>query len=244
MEGQAKSFGPRSSDFSNVVRQRAEAVQRFLLFLEIPPEDCERIVAVASERHYPRGKKIFFEGDPVRQVMFLTTGSVKLVQSSPNGDEVMLRLVAPGEILPFEHFPGCIHCSTATVVQASTALIWEVSLFQALKHRFPILGRNLSHFLFRTLNQLEVRFREVSTDKVSRRLSCQLVRLLKKVGKPSNGHIDIELSRQDLAQMIGTTIFTVSRLLSLWAEQGIIEPRREVISVLNLSALEKLSQTQ
>jgi hypothetical protein len=56
VEGQAKSFGPRSSDFSNVVRQRAEAVQRFLLFSKIPPEDCERIVAVASQRSYPKGK--------------------------------------------------------------------------------------------------------------------------------------------------------------------------------------------
>ena len=76
------------------------------------------------------------------------------------------------------------------------------------------------------------------------RLSSQLLRLSEKVGTPSNGHIDIELSRRNLAQMIDTTILTVSRLLSLWAEQGIIEPRREAISVLNLTALEKLSQTQ
>jgi CRP-like cAMP-binding protein len=220
------------------------AVQRFLLFSEIPPEDCERIVAVASQRSYPRGKKIFFEGDPVRRVMLLTTGSVKLVQSSANGDEVILRLVAPGEILSFEYFPGYIHCSTATAVQASSALIWEASQFQALKHRFPILGRNHSCVLLQTLNQLEVRFREVSTDKVDMRLSSQLLRLSEKVGRPSNGHIDIKLSRRDLAQMIGTTIFTVSRLLSLWAEQGIIEPRREAISLLDLPALEELSQTQ
>jgi len=80
-------------------------------------------------------------------------------------------------------------------------LIWEVSQFQALKHRFPILGRNLSWVLFRTLNQLEVRFREVSTDKVSQRLSSQLLRLLEKVGTRSVGHIEIKLSRQELAQM-------------------------------------------
>lgn len=86
-------------------------------------------------------------------------------------------------------------------MQASTALIWEVSQFRALKHRFPILGRNLSWVLFRTLNQLEVRFREVSTDKVSQRLSSQLLRLLEKVGTRSVGHIEIKLSRQELAQM-------------------------------------------
>jgi hypothetical protein len=117
VEGHARSFGPRSSDFSNVVKQRPEAVERFLLFSEIPPEDCERIVAVASERRYPKGKKIFFEGDPVRQVMLLTTGSVKLVQSSPYGDEVILRLVAPGEILSFEYLHigaanGCVIAAT------------------------------------------------------------------------------------------------------------------------------------
>jgi hypothetical protein len=83
---------PRSRDPNNIIKQRAESVRHFPLFSEIPPEDCERIVAVAYERSYRRRKTIFIEGDPVRQIVFLTSGAVKLSQTGPQGQEVILRM--------------------------------------------------------------------------------------------------------------------------------------------------------
>ena len=92
--------------------------------------------------------------------------------------------------------------------------------------------------------EMEERFREVSTEKVGSRLSSQLIRLSKQVGRSINGDVEISLSRPDLAQMTGTTLFTVSRLLCLWKSLGIVSVRREVVLVRNLEALEQLSQSE
>jgi CRP-like cAMP-binding protein len=106
------------------------------------------------------------------------------------------------------------------------------------------LRRNVSCVLLVALNQLEVRFREISTDKIAPRLSAQLVRLSKQVGKTTSGEIEIRLSQADLARLTGTTIFTINRLLSRWEQEGILKTERQAVRVLNVSRLTELSQEQ
>jgi len=98
--------------------------------------------------------------------------------------------------------------------------------------------------LERRLNELEVRFREISTEKVAPRLSSQLVRLLDQVGRQADGHVEIALSRRELAQLTGTTLFTVSRLLCSWESRGIVSARREAVLVHNVPALRDLSREE
>ena len=234
---------PRPSDFCSIITRRADLVRRSTLFSEISPKDCAGIVACASERHFQRGKAIFLQGDPVRQVILLTSGCIKLSQMSPGGQEVILRLIGPGEPVSAESCTKCQdHCSTARALERSSVLAWESKTFEAFVERFPILLRNVWSDLQRHMTQLEERYREISTQKVAPRLSSQLVRLLTTVGKPSNGHVEIALSQRDLAQLTGTTLFTVSRLLSQWQAQGIVIPRRQGLLIVNAPALEHLSQ--
>jgi CRP-like cAMP-binding protein len=240
--GSASAYGAHR--FSQVIKLRTELVKDFLLFSEIPAEDCAKIVAAAQERVYQCGKTIYFEGDPVRQVVLVTSGCVKLSQTGPQGQEVILRLVGPGETLCAECFPKYSHCSTARTMKPSAALVWEVSQFEAVADRFPALGRNVSGVLLHTLNQLEIRFREMCTEKVGPRLSSQLVRLVSQVGQPTNGYVEISLSQRDLAQLTGTTLFTVSRLLGQWEELGIVRPKRQGLLVLNVQALEDISRAE
>jgi CRP-like cAMP-binding protein len=233
------------SDVNAIVGRRAASVQHFSAFSDIPLADCVKIVSSAQERTFLRRQTVFFEGDPVRQVVLLISGCVKITQLGPNGHEVILRLAGPGEVLGgVGHCAGCEHCSTARTVQASTALVWDTAQFEAVSERFPLLRRNITGVLERRLNELEIRFREISTEKVSPRLSSQLVRLLKQVGKQADGHVEIALSRRELAQLTGTTLFTVSRLLCQWASQGIVSARREAVLVRNVPALLELSQQE
>lgn len=234
----------RSSDFHTILKLRADLVRDFPLFSEMPDEDRAKVVATARQKTYPRGKIIFFEGDPVRQVILLISGSLKLSQYGAQGQEVILRLAGPGESLCGECFPRFNHCSTAWTMTACTALVWEANQFEAVAERFPILGRNISFVLMQTLNQLEVRFREICTEKVAPRLSSQLVRLVSQVGRPFDGYVEVGLSRRDLAQLTGTTLFTVSRLLCQWEDQGIVRPYRQGVQVLNVPALEDLSRSE
>jgi len=232
-------------NFNNIVNQRVQSVRCFPLFSEISLEDCAKIVSPAQERNFQRGKTIFFQGDTVQQVLLLTSGSVKLSQFSPDGQEVILRLVGPGETISAESCTKCVaHCSTARSLERSTALVWEAKTFEAVAERYPILRRNIGCDLQRIMNQLEERYREICTQKVGPRLSSQMVRLLTQVGKKSDGHVEISLSRRDLAQLTGTTLFTVSRLLSQWEDLGIVRPRREAVMVLNVNALVNISRSE
>jgi CRP/FNR family transcriptional regulator, nitrogen oxide reductase regulator len=234
-----------SMDAGMVLKRRAAAVQNFLAFADIPLADCMGIVSTAQERQFSRRQTIFFEGDPVRHVVLLTSGCVKVTQLGANGSEVILRLNGPGDVLGgVGRCLGCEHGSTARTVQPSSALVWETAQFEAVAERYPTLRRNIAHVLEQRLNELEVRFREISTEKVGPRLSSQLVRLLDQVGKHTDGHVEIALSRRELAQLTGTTLFTVSRLLCHWETQGIVTARREAVLVRNVPALLELARVE
>ena len=239
------SANPGWASNCDFISQRAELLRRFHLFAGIPLGDCAKIGAHAQTRHFQRGATIFREGDDVLQLIILTSGCVKLSQFNPTGhQEVILRLIGPGECLGEECLAKCsTHCLTAQTLELSSGLMWDANEFVAVAERFPALRSNFSHRLEKLVSELQERFCEVSAEKVALRLSSELVRLLAQVGKESGGHVEISLSRKDLAQLIGTTPFTVSRLLCQWELQGIVKPRREAVEILDIPALVKLSRS-
>ena len=229
----------------NLVNQRIALVQRYSLFCDIGVNDCAQILAASHERQFARRQIIFLAGDPIRQTIFLISGNVKVTQAGPNGCEVILRLNGAGE------WVGALgmctrgeHCSSAQAMENCAAIVWDAATFEALAERYPLLRRNMIRILETRLQEMEARFREISTEKVSPRLSSQIVRLLPQVGKRINGHVELSLSREELAQLTGTTLFTVSRLLCQWELQGIVTARREAVLVRNIQALIDLSQQE
>jgi CRP/FNR family transcriptional regulator, nitrogen oxide reductase regulator len=224
---------------------KVSLVRKFPLFAGISDADCATIVSLAYERQFQRRQAMFFEGDPIKHVLLLVTGCVKVTQFGQNGGEVILRLHGPGEIV------GALglHARTdrtgrAQTLQTSTVLAWEAAKFEALAERFPALWRNSAGIAEQSLQDIEQRYREISTEKVSSRLGSQLARLLSQVGKPVEGHTEVRISRAELAQLTGTTIFTVSRLLSQWEARGIVSARRENVLVTNISALMEVCKAE
>jgi len=200
-------------------------------------------VAQAQAKDYARRETIYQEGDSVRRIILLVSGCVKITQLGENGSEVILRLNGSGDVIGKTDIKKhARHCSKAQTLSASTALIWDASVFEALSVRFPALRKNTLRSVSSQLEELEQRFREVSTEKVASRLSREIVRLLAQVGRVVNGTVEIALSREELAQLTGTTLFTVSRLLSDWDQRGIVSTRREAVSVNDLVALQQLAE--
>lgn len=230
-----------------ILSRKVSLVQRFVLFSDISPADCASIVSAAREKSFSRRQTIFVEGDPLQQILLLTSGCVKITQFGQNGSEAILRLNGPGEIvgafgLCAQGAPCSDHCSTARTIQPSTALAWDAATFAGISERFPVFRRNMIRILEQCLHNIEERFREVSTEKVAPRLSSELVRLSNQVGRHMDGCVQIRLSQRELAQLIGTSLFTVSRLLCQWEVQGIVSARREAVLVRNVKALVALSE--
>ena len=180
--------------------RKVRLVQHSPLFANVPPADCQGILSAAREGEFLRRATIFLEGDPIRHVILLTSGSAKVIKLGQNGTEVILRLAGPGDVVELNGLPArCRHYSMAQALSASTALIWEASAFQALAERFPALRHNILNVVAERLQELEERYREISTEKVATRLSHQLLRLFNQIGRPVNGNgtLKINLSREE-----------------------------------------------
>lgn len=237
------------ADHLSIVHRKSEDChacppgERPAMFCGISPEDYARIYAAARSKTFSRGDMLYREGDPVQQVLLLTSGVVKVTQLGTKGTEVILRLAVPGDII------GALgllstgkHGTTAQAAKAGRALIWDAPTFRSLMERFPVMRHNLVRVLSQDLLELEERFREVATERVGPRLARQLVRLRHAIGREVDGAVEISLSREDLAGMTGTTLFTVSRLLSAWALRGMVKPGREAVTICDVKSLAALSE--
>jgi CRP-like cAMP-binding protein len=223
----------------------ATRLQHLSLFSDLSLAAFGEIVSAAREKPYSRRQTIFSQGDPVEQVILLASGSVKTTQSGQDGTEVILRLSGPGDLIGA---PGlgrrCHHLSTAHALTPSRALIWNASVFEALSARFPALRRNQARILGDHLRELEERFCEISTENVASRVGHEIARLATRVGERVNGAVKISLSCEELAQLTGTTLFTVSRHLSQWKEEGLVSTGRRVVMVHDAQALAELSERE
>lgn len=217
-------------------------IQPFPLFANLSPAEFEEVTSAAHEKVLPRRKRIFIEGDPIREVHLLISGWVKVTQLGPHGQEVILRLVGPGELIGAPDLSvGKHHLTTAQAIEPSTALVWKASVFESISDRISSLRRNMVRILGERLQEMDARFREMSTQRVGFRLSHELIRMMNQLGRRTDQRVEIRLSREELAQLTGTTLFTVSRLLSQWEQQGILKSSREKVVVYDLQGLKNVT---
>jgi CRP-like cAMP-binding protein len=209
------------------------------LFAGLPDQVISEVAASARPRTFLRNELLFMQGHPFLALILLQSGSVKHTQVGPNGTEVLLRVSGKGDIVDFQaEARCCVHTCSARAIEFSRALVWDYRRIELLALRYPRLRDNITHLLCRKLEELEERFREMATEAAPIRLSLALARLVQQIGKPSQMGIQVHVRREELAQMTGSTIYTISRLLSGWSEQGFVVPRRESVVISHLEGLD------
>ena len=213
------------------------------LFTGLSQEELVEIAACSEARTFARDELLFMQGQQVRNLVLIQTGSVKITQLSASGNESLLWLNGSGETVGVHHTaPTCTHSCSARAMEHCTSLSWKYAQLQDLMAEFPQIRNNISQILLGRLTELEERFREADPEKVARRVAVALLRLLKQVGKPTENGIEISLSREELAQMTGCTLFKVSRVLSAWGEEGFVQPHRQAVVVLDAQRLALASE--
>ena len=223
-----------------VLSNRAAFLQSSPLFRGLTLAECGEIGSMAREVCFDRREMVFREGDPVSSVSVLASGRAKITQLSRSGGEVILRVKSSGEVLGgLGMSPGAPQFLTAQTLEPCVVLLWESRKFEILEDRFPALRRNTVWIFAERLRTLEEQFLDLATEHVAPRLARMLVRLSS--GDPTLA-IRIDLSREELAQMTGTTLFTVSRLLCDWEERGIIETQRKAVVIRDARSLIALAE--
>lgn len=202
------------------------------LFQGLTDWEHQEIAYYAGKRVFTRNQTLFTQGEPVRELILLKSGSVKHTQVGSNGNEVLLRFCAAGDFATvFTGSASYIHTCSAKASLPGVALVWGFARMQRLLEQCPNIRRNISRILAMQLQEMESRFRELATESVSRRPALIVSRLAAQIGKATSEGILISITREELAQMTGTTMFTVSRQLSIWSAQGSLLSRREAVIV-------------
>jgi CRP-like cAMP-binding protein len=183
---------------------------------------------------------MFMQGQPADTVMLIQSGVVKLTQLSPSGNEVILWIRGEREPLEIEaeNPSGCsVHSYSARAVVPTSVLVWERSTFWSIMEQHPRIGGNITQLLSNRLEELQDRFREVATEPVAKRFALELLRLMKQIGRCHGAGTEVQLSREEMAQLIGTSVFTISRMISKWVDIGLVLARREAVVICNPTRL-------
>jgi CRP/FNR family transcriptional regulator, nitrogen oxide reductase regulator len=220
-----------ASELSSIDFERFGQV---VLFKGLPLEALKDICRDAQLKKMPKGSFFFIQGDPADWQYLLFSGQVKLTQVNAEGQQIVLRAIGPYSLFGLvvlaqaEQYPV-----SAEVMEDSTALAWSKPSLMAFVTRYPAFALNAIQAMAAHTQEFQERFRQLATERVERRLAHTLLRLASQTGKkiPEGVLIDLPLTRQDLGEMTGTTLYTVSRLLSQWEDQDLIIADREHIVI-------------
>jgi CRP-like cAMP-binding protein len=204
------------------------------LFDKMDDAALDDVLAGAAGRRYALGDLVFEQGEPAANFYVLLHGRLRVTQVTPQGQQIVVRMVNPGDLfgiaraLQRPDYPG-----TATAVAESVALSWPMSAWGTMIDRHPQFAVGAMNTIGTRLQEAHTRIREMSTEAVERRVGHAVLRLTRQAGKQETEgiRIDFPVSKQDLAEMTGTTLYTVSRILTAWQEAGIVDSGRQKLLV-------------
>ena len=217
------------------------------VFAEATDDDLNAIAQNSFVRSIEEGEFFFFQGDPAEYLYVLTSGQVKLMQSNLNGKQVNIRTVQPWEMFAAL---GAVRKDasypvSAQALQDSTSLVLRSDFMNEMMQTRPYLAIALTRLITMLMQEIQVRYRELATERVEQRIARTLLRLASQIGERIENKltiVELSFSRQDLAEMTGTTLFTVSRTLSKWEKSGLIEAGRERIRIKDPHKLIKIAE--
>jgi len=220
-------------------------IKSLSIFQSMSDDDLDAVLSIASVRQLPDGCTAFEQGDPAKEFFALLHGRLKVVQTTPDGQQVVVRHVSPGDIFGIARamrrpdFPA-----TAIAVVDSLALAWPSSQWEPFIARSPVLAMNALQTVGQRLQDAHTRIRELSTEEVERRVAHALLRLVQQAGRKTEDGllIDFPVTRQDIAEMTGTTLHTVSRVMTAWEGKGLVASARKKVVVKDAHRLHVLAE--
>jgi CRP-like cAMP-binding protein len=216
-------------------------------FANLSPAALDEILSHASTLRVPKGEAAFRQGEAANRFFLLLHGRLRVTRLNPQGQQMVVRFISPGDMfgvamaIRVDTYPG-----TATAAVESLALAWPNAVWGDLLARFPCLAVNTMQALGARLQDSQKRILDQSTQQVEQRIAVAVLQLAQQAGRQTEDGllIDFPLSRQDLAEMIGTTLHTVSRTLSAWEERGLVEVGRQRVVVRDQPGLMALARNQ
>ena len=215
------------------------------LFKRVSAADRERLIPLSWIRDYARGDVVFHEGDPSDTFFIVLSGRIKVYKHGPDGHDIILEIFGPGgplgAVATYESRP---YPASASPLEPSSCLIIPRDAFFELLERHPSFVRGLLGSLSLRLVELTTRLAELTGGRIEARFARLFLKLADQIGKPADEgtFVPLALTRQELADLVGTTIETAIRTMSRWHKDEILLTEPDGFRVVDRSALESLAE--
>jgi CRP/FNR family transcriptional regulator len=211
-------------------------------FRTLPASVRARLAAATRERRVERGATVFAQGQPADSVWAVKEGLVHIVKYGPGGRELVAEVIPPGELfgaiaaLQSRPYP-------ATAVAPEPSVVWSIpaALARELCQTYPALRAAILEQVTDRLRSAHERLQSVALEPVEQRFARLLLALAEKVGEERDGRRVVSATRQQLADMIGTTVETAIRITSKWQRAGVIYAARHEITLAAPAALRAIA---
>lgn len=220
------------------------------LLTDLPPfrrltrPQIREILDAATAHRFDPGVPVFSEGNPVERFFLLLDGHIRVIRTTPGGDQIIALHIAPGQLFGIGAALGrTTYPATAMTADECLALAWPNRLWPVFTERYDGFATETYRIVGERVGEMNNRIVELATQQVEQRVACAILRLVTQTGRKVEGGIEIGLpiTRQNISDMTGTTLHTVSRLLSGWERDGIVMSERRKITVTDPHRLVMLS---
>lgn len=214
------------------------------LFQAAKPEELDAVLAGARLLRIARDAVVFGEEDEAHSFFLLLDGYVRVVKTAATGDQVIMRYIGPGELIGIAQALGRdTYPASAIAAIDCVALAWPGSVWSRFVAQVPGFAAAACQTVGDRLQDTQTRLIELATEQVEQRVARALCRLAEQSGRQTGAGLQISfpISRQDIAEMTGTTLHSVSRLLAAWEASGIVAGGRQRVAVVDLERLRVLA---
>lgn len=222
-----------------------EVTRNASVFRGIQGAEFDAIIKAAEIRKLDDGGFFFMEEEPAGRAYVLVEGKVKLIQVTVDGQQVILGYLVPGRVYGIiAILEEVTYPVSAQAVGRCRALCWNQATLNVLMEKTPRLALNAMRIMAGQIREFQNTVKDLSTKRVEQRVARAILRLTRQSGRKTEEGIRIELplSRQDLAEMTGTTLYTVSRILAEWENREIIKSKRQDILILYPHGLVEIAE--
>lgn len=212
-------------------------------FRTLSAGDRERVAGATREQRSPAGKILFSEGQVADTLWAVKAGVVHIMKSGADGREIVLEVVPPGElfgaVVALEGRPY-----PASAVAAEDSVVWRIpaALARELCQKHPTLRSSILEQVTTRLRGAHDRLRSLALERVEQRLARMLLTLAEKIGQRQDGLTLLSVTRQELADMIGTTVETTIRVTSKWQQAGLVRSSRHQLGLADLDGLRAIAE--
>lgn len=222
-----------------------QIVRSVPLFMSLSQKDWEEVADMLVGRCYPKDAYIFHAGDPPDALYIVWMGQVKLLRHSEEGRDVVLDVIGPGHMFgEMAVFDGAPYSSSAQTMEDVAVVAISRPDFFRLLERYPSVSLAVISELSRRLRSASDLVHSLAVERVERRIARMLLKLAASTAqRGQNGFvIDLPLTRQDIADMTGTTVETAIRVMSRFRRQGLITTERGRVVVLDPPGLRAVAE--